>query len=218
MDEKTKLSSQIIDTCIEMMQLGLNQGTAGNISNRYEDGMLVTPTGIPYEQLEESDIVFVDSDGNIHGRRNPSSEWRFHLVIYKVRPDVNAVVHNHAVYSTTISILNKDIPAIHYMIAGSGGNSIRCTPYATYGTQELSDIIAEAVKDRNACLLQHHGMLAVNESLPKALWLANEVEVLARHYLELLKVVGIDGQIPVLPDDEIEKVLVKFKSYGLQTK
>lgn len=218
MDEKTKLSREIIDTCNEMMQLALNQGTAGNVSARYKDGMLVTPTGISYNQLEEDDIVFVDSAGSIHGKRNPSSEWRFHLVIYKVRPDVNAVVHNHAVYSTTISILNKDIPAIHYMIAGGGGNSIRCAPYATYGTQELSAIVAEAVKDRNACLLQHHGMIAVNESLSKALWLANEVEVLARQYLELLKVVGIGGQVPILSDDEIERVLVKFKSYGLQAK
>lgn len=218
MDEKTELSRQIIGTCNEMMRLGLNQGTAGNISARYEGGMLITPTGIPYHQLEASDIVLVDGDGNVKSNCSPSSEWRFHLSIYKVRLDVNAVVHNHPVYSTIISILNQHIPAIHYMIAAVGGNSIRCAPYATYGTQELSDIISQAVKDRNACLLQHHGMIAVNESLARALWLANEVEVLARQYLELLKVVGIDGKIPILPDDEIEKIMVKFASYGLQTR
>ncbi len=122
--ERNKLARQIIDTCLEMTRLGLNQGTAGNVSVRYQDGMLITPTGIPYEKLTESHIVFIDGNGKHEEGKLPSSEWRFHMAAYQSRPDANAVVHNHAVHCTAVSILNRPIPAIHYMIAAAGGNSI----------------------------------------------------------------------------------------------
>ena len=124
--ERNKLARQIIDTCLEMTRLGLNQGTAGNVSVRYQDGMLITPTGIPYEKLTESHIVFIDGNGKHEEGKLPSSEWRFHMAAYQSRPDANAVVHNHAVHCTAVSILNRPIPAIHYMIAAAGGNSIPC--------------------------------------------------------------------------------------------
>ncbi|MDA3134281.1 L-fuculose-phosphate aldolase [Atlantibacter hermannii] len=211
--EREKLARGIIDTCLEMTRLGLNQGTAGNVSVRYRDGMLITPTGIPYEKLTEQSIVFVDAEGRHEEGKLPSSEWRFHQVVYQTRADANAVVHNHAVNCTAVSILNRPIPAIHYMIAAAGGNSIPCAPYATFGTRKLSEYVAEAIKDRKATLLQHHGLIACEENLDKALWLAHEVEVLARLYLTTLAIVD---PVPVLDDEEIAIVLEKFKTYGLR--
>ncbi|WP_312973189.1 L-fuculose-phosphate aldolase [Atlantibacter sp.] len=211
--EREKLARGIINTCLEMTRLGLNQGTAGNVSVRYRDGMLITPTGIPYEKLTEQSIVFVDAEGRHEEGKLPSSEWRFHQVVYQTRADANAVVHNHAVNCTAVSILNRPIPAIHYMIAAAGGNSIPCAPYATFGTRKLSEYVAEAIKDRKATLLQHHGLIACEENLDKALWLAHEVEVLARLYLTTLAIVD---PVPVVDDEEIAIVLEKFKTYGLR--
>lgn len=211
--ERLTLSRDIIDTCLEMTHLGLNQGTAGNISVRYRDGMLITPTGIAYEKLTDQQIVFVDQHGVHEPEKLPSSEWRFHLSVYQTRPDANAVIHNHAVHSTAVSILNRPIPAIHYMIAAAGGNSIPCAPYATFGTQALCDHVAQAMQHRKATLLQHHGMIVCEANLEKALWLAQEVEVLARLYLTTL---AITDPVPVLADEEIAVVLEKFKSYGLR--
>lgn len=215
MSTRNELSRKIIEACLDMNRSGLNQGTAGNISCRYEGGMLITPSGIAYEQLEENDIVFVDDDGIYEEGKVPSSEWRFHQIIYQTRADLHAVVHNHALFSSTLAIMNKGIPAIHYMVAASGGKDIPCVPYATYGTPELSDYVATGFKDRNCILMQHHGMTAAGESLAKAMWLAEETETLAKMYVNLLQT-GID--IPVLSDEEITVVLGKFKNYGLREK
>lgn len=211
--ERKRLARDIINTCLEMTRLGLNQGTAGNVSARFENGMLITPSGIPYERLTEEMIVYVDLSGKHDEGKLPSSEWRFHQAAYQARPDANAVVHNHAVHSTAVSILNRPIPAIHYMIAAAGGNSIPCAPYATFGTRALSEHVAVALKNRKATLLQHHGMIACEENLEKALWLAHEVEVLARLYLSTLAIID---PVPVLDDEEIAIVLEKFKTYGLR--
>lgn len=211
--ERSQLSCEIIETCLEMTRLGLNQGTAGNVSARYQDGMLITPSGIPYARMTENMIVYVDNDGKFAEGELPSSEWRFHLAAYQSRPDANAVVHNHAIHCTAVSILNRPIPAIHYMIAAAGGNSIPCAPYATFGTRALSEHVAVALKNRKATLLQHHGLIACEENLQKALWLAHEVEVLAQLYLSTLAVVD---PVPVLSDEEIAVVLEKFKTYGLR--
>ncbi|ENT4821033.1 TPA: L-fuculose-phosphate aldolase [Citrobacter farmeri] len=211
--ERTRLSREIIETCLEMTRLGLNQGTAGNVSARYQDGMLITPSGIPYERMTEQMIVYVDNDGRYEEGKLPSSEWRFHLAAYQTRPEANAVVHNHAIHCTEVSILNRPIPAIHYMIAAAGGNSIPCAPYATFGTRELSEHVVVALKNRKATLLQHHGLIACEANLQKALWLAHEVEVLAQLYMKTLAVVD---PVPVLSDEEIAVVLEKFKTYGLR--
>ncbi|TKI06965.1 L-fuculose-phosphate aldolase [Martelella alba] len=211
--ERAILARQIIDTCLAMTRLGLNQGTAGNVSVRYRDGMLITPTGIPYEKLTESHIVYIDADGRHEEGKLPSSEWRFHMAAYQARPDAHAVIHNHAVHCTAVSILNRPIPAIHYMIAVAGGNSIPCAPYATFGTRELSVQVAAALKNRKATLLQHHGYIGCETNLEKALWLAQEVEVLAQLYLTTLT---IQDPVPVLDDESIAIVLEKFKTYGLR--
>ncbi len=184
--ERNKLARQIIDTCLEMTRLGLNQGTAGNVSS-YQDGMLITPTGIPYEKLTESRIVFIDGNGK-RRKESSSSEWRFHIAAYQSRPDAQRGCSQSAVHCTAVSILNRPIPAIHYMIAAAGGNSIPCAPYATFGTRELSEHVALALKNRKATLLQHHGLIACEVNLEKALWLAHEVEVLAQLYLTTLAI------------------------------
>ncbi|MDX8502134.1 L-fuculose-phosphate aldolase [Mesorhizobium sp. VK4C] len=202
----------IIDACIQMNELGINQGTSGNISCRHGEGMLISPTSTPYDTLQPEDIVFMDWDGEVDGRLPPSSEWRFHLDIMKARPEVNAVVHAHPIYCTTIAILGRKIPAIHYMVAVAGGSDIRCAPYATFGTAELSAHAVEALRDRKACLLAQHGMIAVGSSLAQAMWLAVEVETLARQYHGALQI----GEPPVLTDEEIENVIKRMASYGLR--
>ena len=211
--ERDVLSRKIIDTCLKMNQMGLNQGTAGNVSARFQDGMLITPTGIPYEQLTESHIVYIDNEGHFEEGKLPSSEWRFHQAVYQARADAQAVVHNHAIYCTAVSILNRPIPAIHYMVGATGTTHVPCAPYATFGSRELSDYVAQTITQSKAILLQHHGMIACGENLEKALWLTHEVEVLAHLYLQTL---AITDSVPVLSDDDMAIVLEKFKSYGLR--
>ncbi|MEM7020444.1 MAG: class II aldolase/adducin family protein, partial [Pseudomonadota bacterium] len=172
----------IIDTCLQMNAQGINQGTSGNVSQRWQDGFLVSPSALPYDQTTESDIVFVDLEGIPTGRRKPSSEWRFHKDIYLHRPDIQAIVHTHSTYATALAIKGMEIPPLHYMVAAGGGHTIRCAPYATYGTQALSDHALVALEDRACCLLANHGVIATGPNLEKALWLAGEIEVLAQQY------------------------------------
>jgi L-fuculose-phosphate aldolase len=208
--EANQKRQAIIDACRRMNALGINQGTSGNISLRHHDGMLITPTSVPYEEMRPEQIVFMKFDGSFAGEQKPSSEWRFHLDIMRSRDDVNAVVHAHPPYATILSIMGLQIPPIHYMIAAAGGDSIRCAPYATYGTAELSDHAVNALKDRFACLLGHHGMIAIGASLARALWLAVEVEALARQYHGCLQI----GTPPLLSQAEIERVRRKMAGYG----
>ena len=200
----------IIDACRRMNALGINQGTSGNISVRHGDGLLITPTSTPYDAMTPEQIVFMDMDGTRPHHQRPSSEWRFHLDILRSRRDADAVVHAHPPYSTMLAIMGREIPPVHYMIAAAGGDSIRCAPYATYGTSELSEHAVRALEGRMACLLAHHGMIAIGPSLAKAMWLAVEVETLARQYHGCLQI----GEPPLLPKDEIERVRVKMTGYG----
>ncbi|MDE2363496.1 MAG: L-fuculose-phosphate aldolase [Hyphomicrobiales bacterium] len=208
----TALRQSIIDACLRMNALGLNQGTSGNISLRHEDGMLITPTSTPYERMTPDQIVFMKLDGAVVGQGRPSSEWRFHLDILRSRPETNAVVHAHPPYATTIAILGRDIPPIHYMVAAAGGDTIRCADYATFGTEQLSRNAIKALEDRTACLLAHHGMIAIGATLDRAMWLAVEVETLARQYHGCLAI----GDPPVLSKAEIERVREKFAGYGVK--
>ena len=208
--EQTKRQS-IIDACREMNRLGINQGTSGNISLRHDDGMLITPTSTPYDAMKPEQIVFMQLDGAPDGERRPSSEWRFHRDILKERPEVNAVVHAHPPFATILAIMGMEIPAVHYMIACAGGDTIRCAPYATFGTEELSRHAVAALEDRSACLLAHHGMIVVGTSLAKAMWLAVEVETLARQYHGCLQI----GRPPKLSKDEIENVRARMAGYGV---
>ena len=145
----TKLRQGIIDTCLEMNHSGLNQGTSGNVSHRISGGMLITPTSLPYAKMKPADIVAMDFDGTYHGRRLPSSEWRFHRDILKHRSDVNVVLHTHSVYCTTLATHELGIPSFHYMVAVAGGSDIRCSDYACFGTQELSDTALKALEGRS---------------------------------------------------------------------
>lgn len=206
------LRRQIIETCLGMNRQGINQGAAGNVSVRHGDGLLITPSGLPYDGMDPSDIVFLDRNGEPEGNRNPSSEWRFHYDILRARPDAGAVLHAHAPYCTTLACLGREIPAFHYMVAVAGGDSIRCAPYATFGSQELSDNALAALKGRKACLLANHGMICIDRDLTAVLALAVEVETLARQYCQALQL----GKPVILPAAEMRRVLEKFKTYGKQ--
>jgi L-fuculose-phosphate aldolase len=207
---ETDKRQAIIDACQRMNALGINQGTSGNISVRHEGGLLITPTSVPYDAMTLEQIVFMNLDGSFADGQKPSSEWRFHLDIMRSRDDTNAIVHAHPTYATILAIMGLEIPAVHYMIAAAGGDTIRCAPYATFGTAELSAHAVKALDRRMACLLDHHGMIAIGASLARALWLAVEVETLARQYHGCLQI----GTPPVLPSDEIERVRRKMAGYG----
>ncbi len=204
----------IIAACRDMNRLGINQGTSGNISVRIDGGFLMTPTGVHYDALKPDLIVAMTGDGRFSGDVLPSSEWRFHRDILANRPDAKAVVHCHAMFATTLAVLHKEIPAIHYMIAAAGGPNIRCAPYATYGTQELSALALAALQGRTACLLANHGMIAVGPTLARAMWLSVEVETLAAQYWRALQI----GKPKLLTAKEIATVIAKFGSYGQQPK
>ena len=207
-----KVRTAIAEAARSLTGLGLNQGTAGNISLRWEDGLLITPSGMPYETMGADDIVFMRLDGSYEHPLKPSSEWRFHRDILATRPDVNAVVHAHPIYCTAFAMCRQEIPAVHYMIAAAGGPTVRCAPYATFGTPELSAHALQALEGRTCCLLANHGMIATGPGLEKALWLAVELETLCRQYAVALQV----GTPVVLPDDEIARNVEKFRSYGLK--
>jgi len=206
-----KKRQSVIDACLSMNALGINQGTSGNISLREGKGMLITPTSMPYDAMTPEDIIEMRLDGKVVGNGRPSTEWRFHLAILRSRPEINAIVHAHPTYCTTLAIMERGIPAIHYMIAAAGGDEIRCATYATFGTEELSVSAVEALKDRKACLLAHHGMIALGSDLPRAMWLAVEVETLARQYVNCLQL----GKPTVLSSEEIKNVAARMEDYGL---
>jgi L-fuculose-phosphate aldolase len=206
------LRAAIIATAIQMNEHRINSGKSGNVSARTETGFLITPTGLPYQSMRPEDIVAVTLGGVVTGARLPSSEWRFHRDIYIDRLDAGAIVHAHSPFATTLACLGRGIPAFHYMVAVAGGKDIRCAPYATFGTQELSDRALVALSSRRACLLANHGMIAVDASLEAALALAIEVEALAEQYWRALQI----GAPNLLSDAEMDIVLEKFKSYGKQ--
>jgi L-fuculose-phosphate aldolase len=204
------VASAIIATARAMNAAGINRGKSGNVSARIDGGFLITPSGLPYADTTVDDIVAVDESGAASGTRKPSSEWRFHRDIYCARKEAAAIVHAHSPFATTLACLDRGIPAFHYMIAMAGGNDIRCAPYATFGTQELSAAALSALDERKACLLAHHGMIAVGESLDRALALAVEVETLAEMYWRALQI----REPEVLSDAEMQTVLAKFADYG----
>jgi L-fuculose-phosphate aldolase len=204
----------LIATARRLNPSGLNQGTSGNLSHRVDEGFLVTPTGMEYEALRPEDIVLMRFDGSTDGPRLPSSEWRFHWDILAARPEVNAVLHTHSLHSTALSCLRRGIPSFHYMVAMAGGSDIRCAPYATFGTEELSRHAVAALEGRKACLLANHGLIAVGVDLASAFKLAVEVETLATMYLRALQV----GEPVLLDEAEMAVVLEKFKTYGQQSR
>jgi len=183
---------------------------SGNISARFKNGFLITPSGVKYSSLKSKDIVFVSLKGDFDVKKGiPSSEWRFHQDIYLKKSHAKAIVHAHSNCATAISAHGKKIPAFHYMVAMAGGNDIKCAKYATYGTRKLSKNILKALKNRSACLIGNHGQIAFSEGLAKAFELAEEVENLSNQYINALKI----GKPKILSLKEMNKVLSKAKNY-----
>lgn len=204
------LKAKVLATARAMNGAGINRGSAGNVSVRHGDGFLVTPTGLAYDSCTPDDIVFVGLDGRIEGCRKPSSEWRFHRDIYAARTEAGAIVHAHSSFATSLACMGLDIPPFHYMIARFGGRDVRCAGYATFGTQALSDAVVEALAERRACLMAHHGMIVFGDDADHALALAIEFETLCEQYWRVLQI----GAPHLLPDDEMARVLVAFRHYG----
>lgn len=204
------LREQLLAISRKLCELGLNRGTSGNASVRDGTGFLVTPTGMAVEEMTPRDMVWMSIDGKVQGERQPSSEWRFHRDILQARPEVGAVIHTHAMFATTLACLHREIPPFHYMIAVAGGGTIRCAPYALFGSQALSDAALSALQDRKACLLANHGMIAVGRDLDQALSVAVEVETLCEQYWRALQA----GEPKLLSAEQMTEVMEQFKEYG----
>ncbi|WP_207455401.1 class II aldolase/adducin family protein [Azospirillum sp. SYSU D00513] len=207
-----ELRQAVIDTCLGMNRTHLNQGMSGNLSIRTGNGFLITPTSLPYDEMRPEDIVEMGFDGTYLGSRQPSSEWRFHRDILAARPDVEVVLHAHPTFATALAVHGRGIPSFHYMIALAGGDSIRCAPYATFGTQALSDHAVAALEGRLACLLANHGMIVLGTSPKGTLALAVEVETLARQYIFSLQL----GEPNLLSPEEVARAGEKMRAmkYG----
>lgn len=203
----------VICGCRDLTRLGLTYGTSGNVSVRRDSGsFFVSPTGMPYDALEPADVPLVTVEGAWYGRRRPSSEWRFHRDILAARAEAGAIVHAHSRHATALACTGRGIPPFHYMVAVAGGADIRCAPYHTFGTQQLSDAALVALEGRNACLLAHHGIIAVGSDLAAALKLAGEVESLAAQYCTALAL----GNVGLLDEAQMQAVIEKFRTYGHQ--
>ena len=207
----TALRQALMMSCRELTRRGLTYGTSGNISIRRDaQSFFISPTGSVYEELETADIALLEMTGRWFGRRRPSSEWRFHRDIFKARGDVGAIVHTHSRYATALACTGRGIPAFHYMVAVTGGTEIRCAPYRTFGTQELSDVALAAIDGCNACLLGNHGVIALGADVDAALTLAGEVENLAAQYTAALAL----GDVRILDAAEMLRMVEKFRTYG----
>jgi L-fuculose-phosphate aldolase len=201
----------VVDIALAMSRRGLSPGRSGNVSARFEDGLLITPTGIAYDLITPADIVRVHFDGHVPaGQPAPSSELSCHLAVYRARPDVGAIVHCHSMHATVLACAHRAIPAFHYMVAVAGGDDIPLVPYATFGSKELARHVADGLAGRNACLMANHGQIAVGKNGAQALALAAEVEVLAEQYVKVLML----GTPHVLARDEMVRVVNRFAGYG----
>jgi L-fuculose-phosphate aldolase len=213
-DAERSLRQQVIDTCLRLDSLGLNQGTSGNVSVRCGPdpaaGFLLTPTTLPYDRMAPEDIVHVGLDGRCSGTRRPSTELAFHFDIMRTRPDAAAVIHTHSRHATAVACLRREIPAVHYLVGLFGGSNIRCADYASFGTPELSASLLRALAGRRAALMANHGLVVLGSSLDRALALTLEAETLATVYLQALSA----GRPVILSDDEMAAVGEKFRALG----
>lgn len=200
----------MVEVAQKLVTLGLNRGASGNIGVRHGKSFLVTPSGVPAEEMSPDGMVAMDFSGETLGVGKPSSEWRFHRDILAARSQIGAVIHTHSRYATALACLNREIPPFHYMVAAAGGDTIRCAPYALFGSQDLSDLALQALENRKACLLGNHGMIALGNDLADALAVAVEVESLCEQYWSALQV----GEPNILSDRQMQEVLEKFEGYG----
>ena len=214
-----KERQEVINYSIKLNTANLSPLRSGNISVRGieegVEGFFITPSGKKYETLKPEDIVFLSLNEKkdflswFNSGKNPSSEWRFHQDIYKNKWEAKAIVHAHSTHATAVSTHGKSIPPFHYMIALAGGEDIRCSEYATFGTHELSMNIIKALKDRKACLMSNHGQVAYGVNLSKAFELAQEIENICHQYIIALKM----GEPKNLSLSEMNKILDKVKNY-----
>lgn len=209
MDEAT-LRSAMLTVLRQLDARGLNRGSTGNLSHRLGAGLLITPTGLGADEIAPEDLVWLGFDGTRRGRLEPSSEWHFHLALYRARPELNAIAHTHATHATALACLRRELPAFHYMVAVAGGATVRCAPYRLFGTVALSDAVVEAMHERKACLLATHGVVSAGATLREALKVMVEVEALCQAYLAALAV----GEPALLSAAEMADVLERFRGYG----
>ena len=214
-----KEKQEVIEYSIKLNSTNLSPLRSGNISVRGTqddiEGFFITPSGKKYESLKVEDIVFLslkeekDFLSWFNSGKNPSSEWRFHQDIYKNKSKARAIVHAHSPHATAVSTHGKPIPPFHYMIALAGGDDIKCSEYATFGTNDLSMNIIRALENRKACLMSNHGQVAFGDDLSKAFELAQEVENICHQYIIALKM----GKPKILSFVEMQKILEKVKNY-----
>ncbi len=209
-NDEVTLRRGMVESARRLVALGLNRGTSGNLGVRCGAGLLVTPSGTSVEAMTPESMVTLDSFGNAQGTIKPTSEWRIHRDILAARPDINAVVHTHSTFASTLACQQIDLPPFHYMIAVAGGDTIRCTPYALFGSQALSEHALAAIEGRKACLLGHHGMIALGRDLDEALAIAVEVEALCEQYWRVLQI----GVPKILTDAQMQEVIEQFSHYG----
>ena len=203
---------QVVEYGKMLVSARLVTGTSGNVSiyNRSKNLMAISPSGIDYQLMKPEDVVVMDLHRAIvDGVRKPSSEYRLHSIFYENRSDAGAVIHTHSPFATTVACLNLDLPAVHYTIAFAG-NKVSCAKYATFGTDELADNAYQAMEDRKGVLLANHGLVAVGENIAAAFNIASEIEYVAELYFRS----SATGVPVIIPEDEMNKITIKFKSYG----
>ena len=212
--DELELRTALVAAARRLASLGLNRGSTGNLSHRWaqrgQDGMLITPTGTGADDLRPQDLVWVGWNGEVQGEWQPSSEWHFHQASYLARPDLQAVVHTHATHATALACLDRPLPAFHYMVAVAGGDDVPLVPYFTFGTEALSQGVAQALCSRDACLLAHHGLVTAGPTLARAMKVMQEIEALCEVYLKALAV----AEPAVLNSTQMAEVIEKFRSYG----
>ncbi len=212
-ESEQELRAALLHASRRLVEQGLNRGSSGNASVRCGKNILITPSALPVPAMNEQDMVLLDASGMVLKGGKPSSEWRIHCDILQARPEIGAVLHAHSVYATTMACLRAEVPAVHYHVAFAGGDNIRCAPYAIFGEQQLSGFALDALRDRKACLLANHGMIALGRDLDDALSVAQEVEFLCELYWRAL----CAGEPHILTTQQMHEVRDKFSDYKKQS-
>ncbi len=203
------IKTKIVNSIQYLNKKNLNIGSEGNISIRYKDGFLISPSAMDPVNISVSDIQFINLKGNHYGSRPPSSEWRIHLLLYLKKSNVNAISHSHSFWSSTLSCLRKKIPSFHYMIAEFGGDDIKCAKYATFGTDSLAKNVLKALKTRKGCLMENHGQLTTGETIEEAISLTESLEKLSKQFF----MCNLSKNVKLISKTEMNKVISLFNEY-----